>query len=122
LDAVRDWGYAPEYVEGMWQMLQTSEPEDFVLATGVPATVRDFLDWVFSAAGLKWQDYVKFDEKYTRPTEVDSLIGSSQKAREKLNWSASVVAEELAQLMFEADVKVLEYNTETWIDKPIFRI
>lgn len=122
LDAIRDWGYAPEYVEGMWQMLQTSEPEDFVLATGVPATVRDFLDWVFSAAGLKWQDYVKFDEKYTRPTEVDALIGSSEKAQEKLNWSATVVAEELAQLMFEADVKSLKHNTETWIDKPIFRI
>ena len=90
LDAVRDWGYAPEYVEGMWRMLQAPEPDDFVLATGRGYTVRDFAEAAFEHAGLDWQKYVKFDERYLRPTEVDALIGDASKAAETLAWKASV--------------------------------
>src|SRR3546814_14390434 len=75
LDAIRDWGYAPEYVEGMWRMLQVDEPEDFVLATGGNYSVRDFLTVAFEHAGLNWENHVRFDERYLRPTEVDGLIG-----------------------------------------------
>ena len=81
LDAVRDWGYAAEYVEGMWRMLQVDEPDDYVLATGEGITVREFLQIAFEHAGLDWEDHVRFDERYLRPTEVDSLIGDSSRAR-----------------------------------------
>ena len=80
LDAIRDWGYAPEYVEGMWRMLQADTPDDYVLATGVGYTIRDFLEAAFGHVGLNWQDYVRFDERYLRPTEVDALIGDASKA------------------------------------------
>ncbi|WP_312397819.1 GDP-mannose 4,6-dehydratase, partial [Kocuria sp.] len=80
LDAVRDWGYAAEYVEGMWRMLQAEEPEDFVLATGRATSVREFLETAFDHAGLTWQDHVRFDDRYLRPTEVDALIGDPSKA------------------------------------------
>ena len=77
LDSIRDWGYAPEYTDGMWRMLQADVPEDFVLATGTAYTIRDFLEFAFAHVGLKWQDYVKFDPKFLRPTEVDELIGDA---------------------------------------------
>lgn len=108
LDAVRDWGYAPEYVEGMWRMLQADDPDDFVLATGQAYTVRDFVEAAFSHAGLDWQDHVRFDERYLRPTEVDALIGDASKAKEKLGWVAKVHAPELARIMVEADLLALQ--------------
>ena len=118
LDAIRDWGYAPEYVDGMWRMLQADEPEDFVLATGHACSVRDFLTAAFDQAGLDWHNHVEFDDRYLRPTEVDSLIGDASKAREKLGWSATVHATELARIMVDADIRALECGGTTWIDTP----
>ncbi|MFJ4044384.1 GDP-mannose 4,6-dehydratase [Microbacterium sp. NPDC089987] len=117
LDAVRDWGYAAEYVEGMWRMMQADEPDDFVLATGTGTTVREFLETAFSHAGLNWQDHVRFDERYLRPTEVDALIGDPRKAEEKLGWKASVGPLELARLMVDADIEALEHAGNPWIDR-----
>ncbi len=108
LDAVRDWGYAPEYVEGMWRMLQLEEPTDFVLATGVACTVREFADVAFAHAGLDWRDHVRIDPRYERPNEVDALIGDSSKAARMLGWRAGVTAHELARRMVDADVQQLE--------------
>ncbi|MBD2766097.1 GDP-mannose 4,6-dehydratase [Kocuria sp. cx-455] len=116
LDAVRDWGYAAEYVEGMWRMLQVDEPEDFVLATGRATSVREFLETAFEHAGLTWQDHVRFDERYLRPTEVDALIGDPSKAEEKLGWKARVHAPELARIMVDADREALECVGTSWID------
>lgn len=107
LDAVRDWGYAPEYVEGMWRMLQTDEPDDFVLATGSAYTVRDFVESAFAHAGLHWTNHVRFDDRYLRPTEVDALIGDPAKAMSKLGWKAQVLAPELARIMVDADIAAL---------------
>lgn len=104
LDAVRDWGYAKEYVESMWLMLQRDEPSDFVVATGVGATVRDFADAAFSHAGLNWQDHVVVDEKYIRPTEVDALVGNPLKAEAELGWKAKIHWKQLAELMVDADI------------------
>jgi GDPmannose 4,6-dehydratase len=120
LDAVRDWGYAPEYVEGMWRMLQHEKPLDYVLATGHAATIRDFLSYSFSHVGLEWQEYVEFDPRYLRPTEVDSLIGDSSLAKRELNWQARTMAEELAKLMVEADIQALKHEGTPWIDRPTF--
>ena len=104
LDAVRDWGYAPEYTDGMWRMLQADVPEDFVLATGTAYTIRDFLALAFEHVGLDWQEYVKFDAKFLRPTEVDELIGDASKAKERLGWEATVLPPELAKIMVDADI------------------
>ena len=117
LDALRDWGYAPEYVEGMWRMLQSDEPDDYVLATGVGITVREFLQIAFEHAGLDWADHVRLDERYLRPTEVDALIGDAAKARDKLNWIPTVDGRELARLMVDADIAALEHAGRPWIDK-----
>jgi GDPmannose 4,6-dehydratase len=108
LDSVRDWGYAPEYTDGMWRMLQADEPEDFVLATGSAYTIRDFLDFAFRHVGLDWQDYVRFDPKFLRPTEVDVLIGDAGKAQEVLGWRAEVLPPELARIMVDADLARLD--------------
>ena len=87
LDAARDWGYAKEYVEAMWLMLQADEPDDYVVATGTRYTIRDFLPFAFEHAGLDWEKYVRFDERYLRPTEVDDLVGDySRRAR---RWAGS---------------------------------
>lgn len=110
LDAVRDWGYAPEYVEGMWRMLQADEPDDFVLATGRPHTVRDFVEAAFGHADLDWEEHVRFDERYLRPTEVDALIGDASKAKQMLGWEPKVYAPELARLMVDADREALTLN------------
>ncbi|KIQ11770.1 MULTISPECIES: GDP-mannose 4,6-dehydratase [unclassified Rhodococcus (in: high G+C Gram-positive bacteria)] len=118
LDAIRDWGYAPEYVEGMWRMLQADEPEDFVLATGGNYSVRDFLTTAFEHAGLDWEEHVKFDERYLRPTEVDALVGDASKAESKLGWKASVHTPELAKIMVDADIAALEHEGRPWIDSP----
>ena len=119
LDAVRDWGYAPEYVVGMWRMLQVDEPDDYVLATGQDYTVRDFLTIAFEHAGLNWKDHVRHDERYLRPTEVDSLIGDASKAEHKLGWKATVHTPDLARIMVEADMKALTHQGRPWIDEPV---
>ena len=104
LDAVRDWGYAKEYVESMWLMLQQPESSDYVVATGVGATVRDFATEAFSYAGLEWERYVEIDQKYQRPTEVEALIGDPAKAIKILGWSAKTHWRELARIMVDADL------------------
>ena len=108
LDSVRDWGYAKEYVEGMWRMLQADEPDDFVLATGTAYTIRDFLGFAFGHVGLDWQEYVKFDPHFLRPTEVDELIGDASKAERVLGWKAQVLPPELARIMVDADLAMLD--------------
>lgn len=118
LDSIRDWGYAPEYVEGMWRMLQADEPDDFVLATGGNYSVKDFLTVAFEHAGLDWEKHVKFDERYLRPTEVDALIGDASKAERKLGWKPTVHTPELARIMVDADIAALEHEGRHWIDKP----
>ena len=120
LDAVRDWGYAPEYVEGMWRMLQADEQSDFVLATGAPCTIREFLEYAFSHLDLNWEEYIEFDSRYLRPTEVYSLIGDASKATRLLGWKATTNARDLARIMVEADVNILRTEGSTWIDVPRF--
>lgn len=115
LDARRDWGYAPEYVVAMWRMLQEPVADDYVIATGTDLSVRDFVDMSFSHVGLNWQDHVKFDPRYLRPTEVDSLVGDSSRAQKSLNWSAATSPDELAGLMVEHDLRLLAGST---IDVP----
>ena len=104
LDASRDWGYAKDYIEGMWMMMQHDYPEDWVLATGVTKTVRDFAEEAFTHANLNWEDYVITSEKYFRPNEVDYLLGDSSKAREVLNWKPSVDFKGLVKIMVEHDI------------------
>jgi GDPmannose 4,6-dehydratase len=104
LDAVRDWGYAKEYVESMWLMLQQQKSSDYVVATGVGATVKDFAETSFARVGLNWQDHVEVDQKYIRPTEVDALIGDPSKATKELKWQAKTHWKELAELMVDADM------------------
>ena len=104
LDAVRDWGYAPEYVDAMWRMLQAEEPGDYVVATGTAYTVRDFVRFCFDRVGLDWEKHVRFDERYLRPTEVDSLIGDASKAARVLGWKAEVLTPELATIMVDAEL------------------
>jgi GDPmannose 4,6-dehydratase len=116
LDAIRDWGYAPEYVEGMWRMLQVDKPGDYVLATGLGITVREFLEIAFAHAGLDWEEHVRFDPRYLRPTEVDQLIGDSSRARRELGWVPTVDGRELARLMVDADIEALEHAGRDWID------
>ncbi|MFJ3582369.1 GDP-mannose 4,6-dehydratase [Streptomyces sp. NPDC090127] len=108
LEAVRDWGYAPEYVDAMWRMLQQDEPTDYVVATGVPSTVRQFVETAFAHAGLDWAEHVRYDPKYERPSEVDALIGDASRARELLGWTPAVHVEELARIMVDADVRLIE--------------
>jgi len=103
VDSVRDWGYAKEYVEGMWRMLQQDQPDDYVLATGVGTTVAEFCEMSFAHAGLDWRDHVTHSERYERPTEVDALIGDATKAREVLGWEPRTSVQQLAKLMVDAD-------------------
>jgi GDPmannose 4,6-dehydratase len=105
LDAVRDWGYAKEYVESMWLMLQQYKPGDYVVATGVGATVKDFVQAAFEHAGLNYKDHVEVDKRYQRPTEVDALIGDPSKAEKILGWKAKTHWKELAKLMVDADLE-----------------
>jgi GDPmannose 4,6-dehydratase len=107
LDARRDWGYAPEYVEGMWRMLQADEPADYVLATGTSYSVRDFVELSFAHAGLDWEKHVRLDPRYLRPTEVDDLIGDASRARDQLGWEPKVHTPELVRIMVDADVAAL---------------
>ncbi|NYF11532.1 GDPmannose 4,6-dehydratase [Leifsonia sp. AK011] len=116
LDAVRDWGYAPEYVEAMWRMLQHDEATDYVVATNTAYTVKDFLQYSFEHVGLDWEKYVKFDERYLRPTEVDALVGDPGKAERLLGWKPSVLTPRLAQIMVDADIKSLEQAGSFYVD------
>ena len=108
LDAVRDWGFAKEYVESMWLMLQQDSPDDYVIATGQGATVREFCHAAFSHLGMDWEEFVRIDPRYTRPTEVPALIGDPSKAAKTLGWRAKTLWPELAMLMVEADLENLE--------------
>ena len=118
LDAVRDWGYAPEYVEGMWGMLQVDEPDDFVVATGTEYSVRDFLGFAFGHLSLDWEKYVELDPRYLRPAEVDSLVGDHSRVTGVTGWKPRVLPPELAKIMVEADSYVVENQTTTRIDTP----
>lgn len=108
LDAKRDWGFAGDYVEAMHLMLQQTEPDDYVVATGETHTVREFVEIAFASAGLKWEDYVVFDKRFMRPAEVDILVGDPTKAKTKLGWTPTVSFERLIQMMVESDIKGLE--------------
>ena len=105
IDAIRDWGYAPEYVEGMWRILQQDKPDDFVLATNTGYSVRDFLNFSFNSVNLDWEKYVIFDERYLRPTEVDTLIGDFSKAKSVLNWQPLTLTPQLASLMVQHELQ-----------------
>ena len=118
IDTVRDWGYAPEYVEGMWRMLQADTPEDFVLATGIGYSVRQFLALAFDQVGLDWERYVRLDERYYRPAEVDTLIGDASKAEAQLGWRPQVLMPELVKIMVKADIRALANGAQRQIDRP----
>jgi GDPmannose 4,6-dehydratase len=107
LDARRDWGYAPEYVEAMWMMLQQERPDDYVIATGETHTVREFVEQAFGSADLDWREYVEFDERYLRPSEVDLLVGDASKAKRVLGWQPRTTFHELVRLMVDADRQLL---------------
>ena len=111
LDAKRDWGYAADYVRGMWLMLQHPEPDDYVLATGETHSIREFLDEAFSHAGLDWREFVETDPRYFRPTEVDLLMGDASKARRKLGWEPTATFKELVRMMVEADIEAAQRET-----------
>jgi GDPmannose 4,6-dehydratase len=107
LDSKRDWGYAKDYVEAMWLMLQQDQPDDYVVSTGETHSVREFLEEAFSYVNLKWDDYVEIDPRYFRPAEVDLLLGDSTKAKQKLGWEPKVTFKGLVELMVDADLSAL---------------
>ena len=113
LDAARDWGYAKDYVEAMWLMLQAEEPEDYVIGTGTARTVRDFCDAAFSLVGLNWEDFVRIDQSYLRPTEVEFLQADASKARKQLGWEPTTTFTELVGLMLESDLENVGLTLET---------
>jgi GDPmannose 4,6-dehydratase len=113
LDARRDWGYAPEYVQGMWQMLQQDRPDDYILATNETHSVREFVELAFKRVDLDWKEFVKHDQRYERPAEVDLLIGDATKAKKMLNWEPQVRFEELVRIMVDADLALIESQGET---------
>jgi len=108
LDARRDWGYAPEYIEAMWMMLQQDKADDYVIATGETHTVKEFVEAAFGHVGLDWNKYVKIDPRYFRPTEVDLLVGDPTKARQILKWSPKVKFKDLVRIMVDADLHALQ--------------
>ncbi len=112
LEAKRDWGYAKEYVEAMWLMLQQDEPDDYVIATNETHSVKEFLEVAFGHVGLDWRKYVEIDSRYYRPAEVDLLIGDPAKAKKKLGWQPKTTFAELTKLMVDADVKLLKDHRE----------
>jgi GDPmannose 4,6-dehydratase len=107
LDARRDYGYAPEYVEGMWKMLQMDNPEDLVIGTGEAPTIREFVAEVFSYANLDWKEFVEIDPRYFRPTEVDYLLADASKAKAKLEWEPKITYKQLARIMLDADMEAV---------------
>lgn len=116
LEARRDWGYAPEYVEGMWRMLQQEKPGDYVLATGETHTIKEFCEEAFKLVDLNWEDYVKFDKRQMRPNEVDCLCGNTNKAREELGWMPKVKFKELVKIMIDADVNKIIKSKHDKVD------
>ena len=106
LNASRDWGYAKDYVEGMWMMLQHDTPDDWVLATGTTQTVKDFVEEAFKIVNLEWSDYVETSEKYYRPNEVNYLLGDSSKAQKKLGWKPKTSFKDLVKIMVESDIEL----------------
>src|SRR4030095_5941038 len=108
LDAKRDWGYAKEYVQAMWLMLQQDTPDDYVIATNETHSIREFLDIAFTHVGLDWNKYVEIDPRYYRPAEVELLIGDASKAKKKLGWEPKVKFEELVRLMVDEDMRRLK--------------
>ena len=119
LDARRDWGYAPEYVFAMWKMLQSDDPNDYVIGTGTDLSVKDFLKLAFESGGLNWENHVRFDEKYLRPTEVDSLIADPSSANKNLDWTAEILPDKLAEIMVAHDIAILGgYKPDKPICKP----
>jgi GDPmannose 4,6-dehydratase len=112
LEAKRDWGYAKEYVEAMWLMLQQDKPDDYVVATGETHSIREFLDLAFTHVGLSWEKYVEIDPRYYRPAEVDLLMGDARKARRQLGWEPKTKFADLVKLMVDADVKLLKDHRE----------
>ena len=108
LDARRDWGYAPEYVEAMWLMLQQDTPDDYVIATGETHTVQEFVEAAFGVVGLDWRQYVAVDERFKRPAEVELLVGDSAKAKRALGWEPKIAFKDLAKIMVESDVQRLQ--------------
>ena len=120
LDASRDWGYAKDYVEGMWKMMQHNTAEDWVLATGVTKTVKEFAEAAFNVVGLSWEDYVDISEKYFRPNEVDYLVGDATKARKTLGWKPTVDFDELVKIMVEYDITEAKKDLALFKDNLIF--
>ena len=108
LDAMRDWGYAPDYTEAMWRMVQQPQADDFVIATGESHTIREFLDLAFGRVGLNWHEFVEIDPRYYRPSEVDHLRGDASKAERMLGWTPTVRFPQLVGLMVDADIELLE--------------
>tara|TARA_B100000745_G_scaffold38815_1_gene23799 strand:+ start:104 stop:613 length:510 start_codon:yes stop_codon:yes gene_type:complete len=113
LDAQRDWGYAPDYVEAMWLMLQQDQPSDYVIGTGVTHSVREFLEAVFVYVDLDWRKYVEFDERYTRPNEVNCLVADARKAKKILGWEPKTSFKDLVKIMVDADRELLINNSTT---------
>src|SRR5204862_7845506 len=111
LEARRDWGYAPEYVEGMWRILQEGAGDDFVLATNETHTVREFAEVAFARVDLDWKEFVKHDDRYERPAEVDILIGDASKAKRVLGWEPKVRFHDLVRIMVDADLELLSRRT-----------
>ena len=118
LDAKRDWGFAGDYVEAMWLMLQQKKPEDYVISTGETHSVKEFLQEAFGYAGLDWKKFVKIDKKYFRPTEVDILIGDSAKAKKKLKWKPKVKFKKLVEMMVDADMELVDRQIHGMKKKP----
>ncbi len=108
LDAKRDWGFAGDYVEAMWLMLQQEKPDDYVISTGKTYSVREWVELCFRQVGLDWKQYVKMDERYLRPAEVDLLLGDSSKAQQVLGWKPKVNLEALAKMMMDHDMRLAE--------------
>ncbi|TSC65636.1 MAG: GDPmannose 4,6-dehydratase [Candidatus Berkelbacteria bacterium Gr01-1014_85] len=113
LDSKRDWGYAPEYVEGMWRMLQADQPDDYVLATGETHTIKEYVIAAFERVGLDWEKYVEIDPRYFRPAEVELLIGDASKAKKKLGWEPKVTFKELVEIMVDAELAGIGYDPKT---------
>ena len=120
LDASRDWGYAKDYVEGMWKMMQHDTAEDWILATGVTKTVKEFAEAAFNVVGLSWENYVDISEKYFRPNEVDYLVGDATKAKNKLGWEPTVDFDELVKIMVEHDITEAKKDLALLKDSLIF--
>jgi GDPmannose 4,6-dehydratase len=120
LEARRDWGYAPEFVQAMWLMLQADEPQDFVVGTGTSFSVKEFVAAAFDYKNLNWENYVRFDAALTRPSEVDDLVGDASKAQKELGWTARIAGTDLVPVMVDSDVHATQAKGSAYIDQPVF--